>query len=281
MNDSELLRRVSRSFYLTLRLLPGALRRPLSLAYLLARASDTAADATDAPPTARRALLEELRASEVNPLPQHLDPLLGRQSKPAEAELMRRLPELLESLRQSPDRAEITAAWSVIIEGQLGDLAREPAGDAMPLSRDELDLYLFQVAGCVGELWTKLGYKHLPRFAARPEEWMLEKGVGYGKGLQLVNILRDFPNDAAHGRRYLDAEVYAQWKDRAGAYLEDGRAYTRALYNRRLRYASALPLAIARRMLPRLRPDQAVKLPRWEIQVILLRTLLVCLPKAK
>ena len=42
-----LLRDVSRSFYLTLRVLPNAVRPQISVAYLLARASDTIAD-TDA-----------------------------------------------------------------------------------------------------------------------------------------------------------------------------------------------------------------------------------------
>ena len=48
-----MLRSVSRSFYLSLRILPAALREPLSLAYLLARATDTIAD-TPEPPAALR-----------------------------------------------------------------------------------------------------------------------------------------------------------------------------------------------------------------------------------
>src|ERR1043166_384340 len=48
-----ILRSVSRSFYLSLRFLPTALRDPLSLAYLLARATDTIAD-TAQPPVALR-----------------------------------------------------------------------------------------------------------------------------------------------------------------------------------------------------------------------------------
>ena len=39
-----LLPQVSRSFYLTIRVLPADLRRPVGLAYLLARAADTIAD---------------------------------------------------------------------------------------------------------------------------------------------------------------------------------------------------------------------------------------------
>ena len=40
----DLLRRVSRSFYLSVAILPRPLREPIGLAYLLARASDTVAD---------------------------------------------------------------------------------------------------------------------------------------------------------------------------------------------------------------------------------------------
>jgi phytoene/squalene synthetase len=40
----NLLRQVSRSFYLSLTVLPGPLREPIGLAYLLARAADTIAD---------------------------------------------------------------------------------------------------------------------------------------------------------------------------------------------------------------------------------------------
>ena len=41
----DLLKSVSRSFYLSMRFLPLAMREPISLGYLLARFSDTIADA--------------------------------------------------------------------------------------------------------------------------------------------------------------------------------------------------------------------------------------------
>jgi len=58
---TTLLRDVSRSFYLTLRVLPSRVRAPIGLAYLLARATDTLADASSVPVAARRAALESLR----------------------------------------------------------------------------------------------------------------------------------------------------------------------------------------------------------------------------
>src|SRR3954470_7295958 len=57
-----LLRSVSRSFYLSLRFLPKALRDPLSLAYLLARATDTIADTAGTPVALRTEALGTLAA---------------------------------------------------------------------------------------------------------------------------------------------------------------------------------------------------------------------------
>src|ERR1700730_4420472 len=56
-----LLKGVSRSFYLTLRVLPAGMRDPIGLGYLLARAADTIADTSLIPPGQRLELLLSLR----------------------------------------------------------------------------------------------------------------------------------------------------------------------------------------------------------------------------
>ena len=65
MAVSELLRDVlpgvSRSFALSLRVLPGPLRRPFGVTYLVARAADTIADTRALPPAARLTALRALR----------------------------------------------------------------------------------------------------------------------------------------------------------------------------------------------------------------------------
>jgi len=57
----DLLRQVSRSFYLSLAVLPRSLREPIGLAYLLARAADTVADTRLIAPAERLGHLERLR----------------------------------------------------------------------------------------------------------------------------------------------------------------------------------------------------------------------------
>src|SRR5262245_30415055 len=59
---SRLLKATSRSFYLTLRVLPGAIRPQIGLAYLLARTTDTIADTEILPVEQRLAALQKLRA---------------------------------------------------------------------------------------------------------------------------------------------------------------------------------------------------------------------------
>src|SRR3954469_25716065 len=63
------LRSVSRSFYLSLRFLPKPLRDPLSLAYLLARVTDTIADTTQPPAPVRMGALRDLAAAGRGPAP--------------------------------------------------------------------------------------------------------------------------------------------------------------------------------------------------------------------
>ena len=58
---TDLLKAVSRSFYLTMRVLPGGVRPQIGLAYLLARTTDTMSDTELLPVEKRLQALDELR----------------------------------------------------------------------------------------------------------------------------------------------------------------------------------------------------------------------------
>jgi farnesyl-diphosphate farnesyltransferase len=68
MIPNDLLRGVSRSFYLSLRVLPEELRPQVSLAYLLARASDTVADTKAVARQRRLELLRAMRQGDFRPV---------------------------------------------------------------------------------------------------------------------------------------------------------------------------------------------------------------------
>ena len=218
----ELLASVSRSFSLTIRLLPEALRAPISVGYLLARALDTIAD-TAAVPVAIR--LEHLRAlQEMIKLgrdPELLRPILKTfatgQKHAGEGDLLKKLDRCLVWLEAQPpaDLWDLRRTLARIGYGQELDLTRFGAATAeQPQSlatASDLADYTYLVAGCVGELWTRLSERHLPAgWSALPFAEMLILGKRFGQGLQMVNILRDLPTDLDAGRCYLPADLLAQ-----------------------------------------------------------------------
>lgn len=269
--DGKLLRAVSRSFYLTIRVLPPVVREPIALGYLLARASDSIADTSDAEVERRVEALQQLRHGDIA---QHaLSALVARQANPAEAELLRRLPALLDALEDSRAQERLWGVWNHILHGQLFDLVRFPEG-AIPLNAEELEEYTFLVAGSVGEFWTRLCADLLPDFSRRPVEELAALGVAYGKGLQLVNILRDRRADAAIGRVYVTDADFAAVKRRARAGLESGLQWAAAVDNGRVRFAGLPPARIGIETLARIEVDSGpVKVSRGDVRRVLLLAL--------
>src|SRR5262245_47730820 len=103
--DWKLLRAVSRSFFLTIRLLPREVRETIALGYLLARASDSIADTSGAAVERRLDALHQLRHGDIA---QHaLAAIVERQSNDGEAALLRGLPELLDALDASPAKERL------------------------------------------------------------------------------------------------------------------------------------------------------------------------------
>ena len=286
---SSLLRDVSRSFYLTLRILPGGIGRPIGLAYLLARATDTLADTELVPVGERLAALDALRARIRGDRREPLDfsRIAGAQNagaSSAERRMLLRIEEAIAALgsMDSGDVSRIRQVLDVITGGQELDLKRFgslPSGQVAALpDAAALDDYTYRVAGCVGEFWTRMCLAHLFTVDAASEPRLLRDGIRFGQGLQLVNILRDLPKDLAQGRCYLPADelaavglgpadlrdptnelrlgpVYHRWLARADGHLDAGWAYTTSLPRGqvRMRLACAWPVLLGIRTLVKLR----------------------------
>ena len=226
-----LLKSVSRSFYLTLRVLPAGMRDPVGLAYLLARAADTIADTSLIAPERRLELVLSLRA-EVNRQSdrgQH-DPealtaiateVARRQKDSDEKTLLESLGSALALLSELPasDRDAVREIVTTITTGMEFDLRTFPdesSGRIAALQQfSELDRYTYMVAGCVGEFWTKMTYAHAPgSFKSgnftEPPEAIVQRGIRFGKALQMTNVLRDCGKDLRIGRCYLPAPMLAQ-----------------------------------------------------------------------
>jgi len=224
----DLLRGVSRSFYLTLRVLPKQLREPISVAYLLARAADTIADTEIVVTEARRLALHHLRTQLVADEPSHavMERLqvefIGRLDHALEKDLLTKLFPLFELLvrQTAPDRVMIRKVVLTLIDGMLSDLDNFPAPEngnmAIAALRDtaQLDRYTYLVAGCVGEFWTDISIAHIDALQGWQSDQarLSQLGIRLGKALQLTNILRDVPRDLRIGRCYLPQP----WLDEVG-----------------------------------------------------------------
>lgn len=316
----ELLRKVSRSFYLTLRILPQSINQQLSLAYLLARATDTIAD-TDLVEAGRRveALLQIRRSiletcDGKKPTLPDLGDLHEAQKaaagNEAERALLGNLEIILNTLREfsSDDRCRIGKVLDTITRGQEMDLIRFQNSDAdhiTALDADaDLDAYTYSVAGCVGEFWTRMCRSHVFPAAELDDASLLADGIRFGKGLQLVNILRDLPGDLRQGRCYIPKDrlakhgleprdlldpahmdrfrpLYEEYLRQTEDHLEAGWQYTATLPFRcmRIRLACSWPLLIGVRTVEELHSGNVldgryhIRISQSDTWLLILRTI--------
>jgi len=292
---SAQLKRVSRSFYLSLAVLPKAVRPTIGLAYLFARAADTIADTRLIERQSRISHLDALRAeleaqqTDTRRVAAIVRAAAGPQSLPAERTLLERLPECFAAYRalEPLDRERVRKVLATIIEGQSQDLRVFPGEDEGKLAaletRQDLYRYTYLVAGCVGEFWTEVHAAHRPRLRHWDLPRMRQLGIRFGQGLQMTNVLRDIPRDLRHGRCYLPRQDLARLGleprdllDPASApavrpllvdllnatldHYEAGWQYTFAIPKRetRMRLACAWPLLIGLRTLGLL-----ARTPNW------------------
>ena len=311
----RLLKQTSRSFYLSIRVLPAAIRPQIGLAYLLARTTDAVADARGIAVEQKRETIRCMMAAISSAAegeavsPPDLSSV-ARQLDPAENLLMSSFARSQGSLArlEEGDRHRIGEVLTTITSGQELDLDRfGNAGEdrIAALETDaELDDYTYRVAGCVGEFWTRMCRAHLFPKSELDDAGLLINGVRFGKGLQLVNILRDLPRDLRQGRCYIPRArleqnalmprdlldttasdrfrpLYRTYLDLADGHLEAGWAYIAALPRRqaRVRLACVWPLLIGSRTLELLRAGYVlaggppVKVSRSEVRRLMLSSL--------
>ena len=304
----KILEGTSRSFYLSLGKLPSKIRSQVGLLYLLARTSDTIADSERGSTSDRLGWLKQygdfVQGAEEE-LPD-LSKLSAVQRNPAEARLLEVVESSVSCLSRfsDEDQNRIRRCLDIITSGQTLDLERfsDASSENMVSLQDdsELDDYAYRVAGSVGEFWTSVSLGHLFDLGEENKVRIYDLAVRFGKALQMINILRDIPEDLAMGRCYIPSPVLSEFELSASDLLEPGNIERfRPLYSRyldltadhleaaieyigmlphsqfRLRGACMLPVLIAYRTLEKLRlgnvlnPEERIKISRDEIKEVL------------
>jgi len=314
----SLLETTSRSFYPTLKYLPKKTRGQIGLLYLLARVADTIADTKHGDTAVLLDLLERynsvVQGHETN-LPDFSE-LASLQSNEHEATLLRNVPDVIAGLEtyDEADRKRMLDCLDIIVGGQVLDLQRfGPANEGGSISalqsEEELDDYTFRVAGCVGVFWTAMSLAHLMELPPEKEKLFMERGIRFGKALQMINILRDIPEDLRFGRCYIPQSalqehglqpedllddtnleafrpLYDRYLDLTNDHLEAATAYINMIPETqfRLKASCMLPVLVGQRTVSLLRKgnilnsEERIKVTRDEMKTYarkLFRALLI------
>lgn len=310
-----LLKDTSRSFFVTLEMLPKNIRRQVGLLYLLARVADTIADTKTG---SAEHLIEALTQYDAvaqgnsNDLPDFSE-IASLQEHEGEARLMHNVAMAVSALDlfDESDKMLMRECLAIIISGQTLDLQRfgpaNETGSVSPLQTDnDLDDYAYRVAGSVGDFWTHMTCNHILKrtHSSGPKrERMFALGVRFGKALQMINILRDIPEDLRFGRCYIPAHsleelglepsdllrsenmekfrpLYNRYLDLTDEHLEAATQYISMIpYSQfRLRAACMLPVLIGQRTVAMLREENVldsnnrIKVSRDEMKSLISKT---------
>ena len=275
----ELLLKTSRTFALSIPVLPEPTRAEVTVAYLLFRIADTLEDATEWEPERQTDELDRFARllDDRTVIPAEKLACRWTEEPPLEnaayLELLAELPAVLAALdRLHPEARELvirdtrrTAERMILFVGRPRPLQLRDVPDL----RD----YCYAVAGIVGEMLTELFLLGRPQLAEAAGA-MRADAARFGEALQLVNILKDAAFDRDEGRSYLPADV-----ERAGIFtlargdLDAAEAYVRRLQRheapRGIVAFTALPVLLARRTLDRVERDgPGAKVTRPEVAEI-------------
>ena len=285
-----LLEKTSRTFALSIPLLPEPTRREVMIAYLLFRIADTFEDSPSWPRESRIQALEqfcELLQQADAPADPGLTSNWTAEARRLAAYWAAKTPvsdagyrELLEDAPHAlDDYAGLNAEARALVRrhtvrtalGMAGFVSdTDDEGRLQLQSLTDLRDYCYVVAGIVGEMLTELFLLGRPSLAEMGP-FLRERSRAFGEGLQLVNILKDSATDIREGRAYIPAGV-----DRSEVFsvarrdLETAAQYTLALQGAGaedgLVAFNALPVRLAWATLDRVERDgPGAKISREEV----------------
>lgn len=202
---------VSRTFALTIPLLPPPVEIVVGNTYLLCRIVDTIEDAADLRAETKQhlsklfldAVLEKSSVqSFVEPCLQALDGYSNRD----ELDLIENTPTVLRILHTCTpqDQVAVSRCVSIMSQGMSRFHGKQSQMGLKDLK--EFEEYCYVVAGVVGELLTTIFSNHSLEFAYhfQGHETL---AIDFGQALQMTNILKDSPEDQARGVSWKPAGI--------------------------------------------------------------------------
>lgn len=208
----EILEGVARTFALTIRALPAAIRDPVGNLYLLCRIADTIEDEPALSPEEKETFSErfvQVAAGRADPavFARELGTRLSPAATESERDLVAHTARVLGITARfgEAQQAAIRRCARIMTRG-MAEFQRSASRDGLPDVR-ELDRYCYHVAGVVGETLTALFCGYSAEIGERRDD-LLPLSVSFGQGLQMINVLKDVPEDHRRGVCWLPREVF-------------------------------------------------------------------------
>lgn len=234
----EMLPRVSRTFAPTIRMLPEALETPVTIAYLLCRIADTVEDNEKIQLNGKRELLDLfIRIFEAGPsnLDDFIAAIAAFPTDTADDELVHHIRRVMNVFYTFPEKAqENIGFWVVEMSRGMRKFAQASGLKKFAFLRSmkDLDEYMYYVAGTVGYLLTALFSSYSRKITPTLQNRMTKLAESFGKGLQLVNIIRDMTTDLRRGQSYIPQELLLKYQlDRKTIFEKQNAAQAEKLFN--------------------------------------------------
>ena len=199
----SILESVSRTFALTIPLLPTNLKKVVGNTYLLCRIVDTIEDAVCIDPKTKQVLstlfvktvLDESYSEQF--VRECLIALINHPNQD-EKDLIENFPRILRVLKSCDEKQRHAVAQCVQIMSAGMSYFHIRQNQTGLEDLQEFEKYCYVVAGVVGEMLTTLFALHSPKFAKAisGSEYL---AVSFGQALQMTNILKDSPEDQLRG----------------------------------------------------------------------------------
>jgi farnesyl-diphosphate farnesyltransferase len=209
--QKSILGSVSRTFALTIPLLPPQIEKVIGNTYLLCRIVDTIEDAAELTPNDKRHLSSLFLDAVLGKIPVELFvapclKFLKSYSNQDELDLIAHTPTILRILHTCSqiDRVAVSRCISIMSEGMSYFHGKQTPQGLKDLA--EFDNYCYVVAGVVGELLTSIFGAYSPLFAKQIQGHE-NLSIAFGQALQMTNILKDSPEDRVRGVSWKPAHI--------------------------------------------------------------------------
>lgn len=252
----EMLKKTSRTFYIPISFLSGELKLAVATAYLCMRAIDEIEDHPEISNEEKSRLLK-LVAENIR------NGFNFEKYKRDVGELSLLLPDVTMHLGDwielcpEPVRLKVLQSTVEMAEG----MAKWAESNWLVETKEDLDEYTYYVAGLVGVMLSDLWEAYDNKISTDRT-----LAIAFGRGLQIVNILRNQEEDAERGVSYLpngwsrdDLFIYAEKN------LTDGKKYMQSLRDKRMIMFCKVPLALADKTLQAMKKGHE-KMSRLEVE---------------